>query len=137
MSKVECWYHYFWDRQACNNSAAYIFLPHIGSILTSSGFGAGCYPPRYSPIITVLLMNYASHPVWWVAWSIVNLTYTAWCGWWPQIFAIAAPIILTISITNKVRTAIKIGKKLLLLVLPNPHGNAGSTKNNIIKFLKG
>jgi hypothetical protein len=32
----------------------------------------------YSPIITVLLMNYASHPVWWVAWSIVNLTYTAW-----------------------------------------------------------
>jgi hypothetical protein len=35
-------------------------------------------------------------PPGWVAWSIVNLTYTASCGWWPQIFAIAAPIILTI-----------------------------------------
>ena len=46
MSLVECWYHYFWDRQACNNSAAYLFLPQIGSILTSSGFGAGCHPPR-------------------------------------------------------------------------------------------
>jgi hypothetical protein len=50
----------------------------------------------YSPIITVLLMNYASHPVWWVARSIVNLTYTAGCGWWSQIFAIAPLIILTI-----------------------------------------
>jgi hypothetical protein len=46
MSLVECWYHYFWDRQACNNSAAYLFLPHIASILTSSEFGTGCYPPR-------------------------------------------------------------------------------------------
>ena len=45
MSLVECWNHYFGDRQACNNSAAYLFLPHIASILTSSGFGAGCYPP--------------------------------------------------------------------------------------------
>ena len=57
----------------------------------------------YSPIITVLLMNYASHPVWWVTWSIVNLTYTAWCGWWPQIFAIAAPIILTIYQSYQIR----------------------------------
>src|SRR4028119_934613 len=49
MTRVECWYNYFWDRQACNNSAAYLFLPHIASILTTSGFGAGCYPPRYTP----------------------------------------------------------------------------------------
>jgi len=54
----------------------------------------------YGPIITVLLMNYASHRFWWVAWSIVNLTYTAWCGWWPQIFAIAAPIIFIPFLQN-------------------------------------
>jgi len=34
------------DRQACNNAAAYLFLPQIGSILTKYGFGAGCHPPR-------------------------------------------------------------------------------------------
>jgi hypothetical protein len=46
MSLVKCWYHYFLDRQACNNYAAYLFLAHIGSILTTSGFQAGCHPPR-------------------------------------------------------------------------------------------
>src|SRR6476469_4134026 len=45
MNELECWYHYFCDRQACNNYAAYLFLAHIGSILTKYGFGAGCYPP--------------------------------------------------------------------------------------------
>ena len=45
MNEVECWYHYFLDRQACNNYAAYLFLAHIGSILTKYGFQAGCYPP--------------------------------------------------------------------------------------------
>ena len=34
------------DRQACNNSAAYLFLPQVGSILTNYGFGAGRHPPR-------------------------------------------------------------------------------------------
>jgi hypothetical protein len=34
------------DRQACNNSAAYLFLPQVGSILTNYGFQAGCHPPR-------------------------------------------------------------------------------------------
>ena len=33
------------DRQACNNSAAYLFLPQVGSILTNYGFCAGCHPP--------------------------------------------------------------------------------------------
>ncbi|WP_333137736.1 group 1 truncated hemoglobin [Microcoleus sp. Pol11C2] len=33
------------DRQACNNSAAYLFLPQVGSILTNYGFGAGRHPP--------------------------------------------------------------------------------------------
>jgi hypothetical protein len=46
MSLVKCWYHYFLDRQACNNYAAYLFLAHIGSILTASRFQAGCHPPR-------------------------------------------------------------------------------------------
>ena len=36
---------FFLDRQACNNSAAYLFLPQVGSILTNYGFGAGCHPP--------------------------------------------------------------------------------------------
>ena len=54
MSLVECWNHYFWDRQACNNSAAYLFLPHIASILTSSGFWAGCYPPQVRDQSTAL-----------------------------------------------------------------------------------
>jgi hypothetical protein len=64
---------------------------------------AKIYYGGYSPIITVLLMNYASHPFWWVAWSIVNLTYTAWCGWWSQIFAIAAPTILIPLLSLSVR----------------------------------
>src|SRR6476469_7618937 len=46
MDAVECWYHYFLDRQAYNNFAAYLFLAHIGSILTPSLFQPGCYPPR-------------------------------------------------------------------------------------------
>ncbi len=46
MNAVECWYHYFLDRQAYNNFAAYLFLAHIGSILTPSLFQPGCYPPR-------------------------------------------------------------------------------------------
>jgi hypothetical protein len=45
MNAVECWYHYFLDRQAYNNFAAYFFLAHIGSILTPSLFQPGCYPP--------------------------------------------------------------------------------------------
>ena len=45
MNAVECWYHYFLDRQAYNNFAAYLFLAHIGSILANSGFQPGCYPP--------------------------------------------------------------------------------------------
>src|SRR6476661_2585715 len=45
MDAVECWYHYFLDRQAYNNFAAYLFLAHIGSILTPSLFQPGCYPP--------------------------------------------------------------------------------------------
>lgn len=48
----------------------------------------------YSPTITILLMSYTSHPVWWISWTLVNFTYTAWTGWWPQIFAIAAPAVL-------------------------------------------
>jgi len=46
MSLVKCWYHYFLDRQASNNFAAYLFLSYIGSILATSGFQAGCHPPR-------------------------------------------------------------------------------------------
>ena len=46
MSLVKCWYHYFLDRQACNNYAAYLLLAHIGSILTIPRFQAGCHPPR-------------------------------------------------------------------------------------------
>jgi hypothetical protein len=37
------------DRQACNNSAAYLFLPQVGSILTNYGFGAGRHPPSSLP----------------------------------------------------------------------------------------
>lgn len=48
----------------------------------------------YSPIVTILLMSYASHPVWWASWGIVSIAYTIWTGWWPQLFAIAAPAIL-------------------------------------------
>jgi hypothetical protein len=33
----------------CNNYAAYLFLAHIGSILTKYGFQAGCYPPSAQP----------------------------------------------------------------------------------------
>ena len=51
MSLVKCWYHYFLDRQACNNYAAYLFLAHIGSILTTSRFQAGCHPPRENPYL--------------------------------------------------------------------------------------
>jgi hypothetical protein len=46
MSLVKCWYHYFLDRQASNNFAAYLFLSYIGSILATSWFQAGCHPPR-------------------------------------------------------------------------------------------
>src|SRR6476469_7291371 len=46
MNEVECWYHFFFDRQACNNSAAYLFLAQVGSILSNYGFQAGCHPPR-------------------------------------------------------------------------------------------
>ncbi|MEG4273569.1 hypothetical protein QUA72_23875, partial [Microcoleus sp. M2_B4] len=28
---------------------AYLFLPQVGSILTSYGFGVGCHPPRPIP----------------------------------------------------------------------------------------
>jgi OmpR-family two-component system manganese-sensing sensor histidine kinase len=45
MSLVKCWYHYFLDRQASNNFAAYLFLSYIGSILATSWFQAGCHPP--------------------------------------------------------------------------------------------
>ena len=54
MNEVECWYHYFWDRQACNNYAAYLFWAHIGSILTKYGFQAGCYPPSSNVIASVV-----------------------------------------------------------------------------------
>jgi hypothetical protein len=43
---VKCWYHYFFDRQASNNFAAYLFLSYIGSILATSWFQAGCHPRR-------------------------------------------------------------------------------------------
>src|SRR4028119_1623222 len=46
MSLVKCWYHYFFDRQASNNFAAYLFLSYIGSILATSWFQAGCHPRR-------------------------------------------------------------------------------------------
>jgi hypothetical protein len=49
MSLVKCWYHYFFDRQASNNFAAYLFLSYIGSILATSWFQAGCHPRRPAP----------------------------------------------------------------------------------------
>src|SRR6476469_2149126 len=57
MNELECWYHYFCDRQACNNYAAYLFLAHIGSILTKYGFGAGCYPPRRSSSVVIVAVE--------------------------------------------------------------------------------
>ena len=46
MNEVECWYHYFLDRQACNNYAAYLFLAHIGSILTKVWVWGWLLPPQ-------------------------------------------------------------------------------------------
>ena len=49
----------------------------------------------YAVISVILMMNF--NPVskgWWGGWIICNVIYTLWCGWWPQIFAIGAPIIL-------------------------------------------
>src|SRR4028118_488504 len=46
MSLVKCWYHYFFDRQASHNFAAYLFLSYIGSILATSWFQAGCHHRR-------------------------------------------------------------------------------------------
>jgi len=48
MNEVECWYHYFLDRQACNNYAAYFFLAHIGSILTKVWVSGWLLPPQLS-----------------------------------------------------------------------------------------
>ena len=62
MDAVECWYHYFLDRQAYNNFAAYLFLAHIGSILTPSLFQPGCYPPS---LITPFQIN-SSHLIPWI-----------------------------------------------------------------------
>jgi hypothetical protein len=46
MNEVECWYHYFLDRQACNNYAAYFFLAHIGSIRTKVWVSGWLLPPQ-------------------------------------------------------------------------------------------
>jgi hypothetical protein len=46
VSLVKCLSHIFGDRQGCNNSAAYLFLPQQGSIFTPSGFGGDCHPPQ-------------------------------------------------------------------------------------------
>jgi hypothetical protein len=46
MNEVECWYHYFLDRQACNNYAAYFFLAHIGSIRTKVWVSRWLLPPQ-------------------------------------------------------------------------------------------
>src|SRR6476469_3314298 len=57
MNEVECWYHFFFDRQACNNSAAYLFLAQVGSILSNYGFQAGCHPPRQQTVSGFLASN--------------------------------------------------------------------------------
>jgi hypothetical protein len=53
MNEVECWYHYFLDRQACNNYAAYFFLAHIGSILTKVWVSGWLLPPQVFKIFLI------------------------------------------------------------------------------------
>jgi hypothetical protein len=45
MNEVECWYHYFLDRQACNNYAAYFFSTHWLNPYKGIGFRLVVTPP--------------------------------------------------------------------------------------------
>ena len=45
MSLVKCWYHYFLDRQACNNYAAYFFEHTLAQSSPPLGFRLVVTPP--------------------------------------------------------------------------------------------
>ena len=52
MSLVKCWYHYFLDRQACNNYAAYFFDHTLAQSSPPLGFRLVVTPPRSAGVVT-------------------------------------------------------------------------------------
>ena len=63
------------DRQACNNSAAYLFLPQVAPILTNYGFHAGCHPPRFNLVGKWLgkYRNITTEEPWYILTSLIDI----------------------------------------------------------------
>jgi uncharacterized membrane protein YfbV (UPF0208 family) len=48
----------------------------------------------YGIVCSLMMVGFKNNKLWWFGWSITNIIYTITTGWWYQIFAALAPLIL-------------------------------------------
>jgi len=65
-----------------------LILGMIGAEILNIDYG------WYGIASSLLMLEFKVSQEWILGWSLVNILYTVYCGWLPQMFAMFAPLIL-------------------------------------------